>query len=455
MVWIQETIKAHQAGQPVGVFSVCCAQEQVLRAAMRLALSHDAPLLIECTSNQVNPLGGYTGMTPDAFRNRVWALADSLGFPRSRLSLGGDHLGPHVWQHLGAEQALVYAEGMVAAYVAAGFEKIHLDCSMRCADDPPVLSDETMAARAARLCQVAEQVARVLQRPLPLYVVGTEVPVPGGETGEGAEAAALQVTRASAAQRTLALHRVAFEARGLASAWGRVVGLVVQPGVDFDATRVFDYRHDAAAALSAMAADSMPGMVFEAHSTDYQSPSALAELVRDHFAILKVGPALSFALREALFGLSAIEAQLWPALQCIGVPALLDEHMRQKPKHWQAHYPGSEAEQALLRHYGLSDRCRYYWGEPALAQAIDALCERLDARGIPGPLLSQFLPAQHQAWRSGALGLSCQDLIDHHIAQALQPYLLACGHRAPRSGALIGPGPQRAARFDSTRLQTA
>jgi D-tagatose-1,6-bisphosphate aldolase subunit GatZ/KbaZ len=455
MVWIQETIRAHQAGEPVGVFSVCCAQEQVLRAAMRVALSHDAPLLIECTSNQVNPMGGYTGLTPEAFRDRVWALADSVGFPRVRLSLGGDHLGPHVWQHLGAEPAMVHAEGMVAAYVAAGFEKIHLDCSMRCADDPPVLSDELMAARAARLCQVAEQVARVLQRPMPLYVVGTEVPVPGGETGEGAEAAALKVTRASAAQRTLDVHRQAFEAKGLGAAWSRVLALVVQPGVDFDATRVFDYRHDAAAALTAMAADRMPGMVFEAHSTDYQSPGALSELVRDHFAILKVGPALSFALREALFALSAIEAQLWPASQCIDVPALLDEQMCLKPGHWQAHYPGSPAEQALLRRYGLSDRCRYYWGEPAVAKAIDALCARLDERGIPGPLLSQFMPAQHQAWRAGALRLSCTDLIDHHIALALQPYLLACGHRAPRQGGLIAPHPQTAAPIDSTRLQTA
>ena len=50
--------------------------------------------------------------------------------------------------------------------------------------------------------------------------------------------------------------------------------------------------------------------VFEAHSTDYQTPSALRNLVRDGFAILKVGPALTFAFREAVFGLAAIERTL-------------------------------------------------------------------------------------------------------------------------------------------------
>jgi CHAD domain-containing protein len=39
----------------------------------------------------------------------------------------------------------------------------------------------------------------------------------------------------------------------------------------------------------------------------------LAALVRDGFAILKVGPALTFALREALYGLDLIAAALDPA----------------------------------------------------------------------------------------------------------------------------------------------
>ena len=44
---------------------------------------------------------------------------------------------------------------MIEEYVGAGFRKVHLDCSMACADDKPPLNDEIIASRAARLCTVA------------------------------------------------------------------------------------------------------------------------------------------------------------------------------------------------------------------------------------------------------------------------------------------------------------
>lgn len=75
---------------------------------------------------------------------------------------------------------------------------------------------------------------------------------------------------------------------------------MVQPGVEFDHTNVIDYQPVKATALSQMV-ENYETLIFEAHSTDYQTPQSLRQLVIDHFAILKVGPALTFALREALF----------------------------------------------------------------------------------------------------------------------------------------------------------
>lgn len=69
----------------------------------------------------------------------------------------------------------------------------------------------------------------------------------------------------------------------------RVIASVVQPGVEFDHHNVIAYAPANAQALSAAIAR-QPGMVFEAHSTDYQTSTALQALVRDHFAILKVAP---------------------------------------------------------------------------------------------------------------------------------------------------------------------
>ncbi|RJG21694.1 D-tagatose-bisphosphate aldolase, class II, non-catalytic subunit [Massilia cavernae] len=419
---IQQVVKAHRRGEPVGLYSVCCSHPIVLSAAMRVAAAYGTLLLVEATSNQVDQFGGYTGMTPAAFRDYVQQMAREQGVPLTQLVLGGDHLGPNAWQGLDAATAMQHAETLIAAYAAAGFHKIHLDCSMRCADDPAQLSDETVAARSARLAIVAEAAAAGAGLPPPVYVIGTEVPVPGGEASL-AQAGA--VTAPEAAGRTLSVHRRAFAELGLHDAWKRVLAMVVQPGVDFDHSHIQHYDATQAAALSAFVAG-QPGLVFEAHSTDYQRESALHEMVRDHFAILKVGPAATFALREGLAALCRIEDELVPADQASHLMRVLDEVMVAKPQHWRKHYLGSSEEQRLMRHYGLSDRCRYYWGEPPVAAAVDKLFANLDAREIPLPVLSQHLPEQYLDVLQGQLGTSARELLEHKVGRVLAQYARAC-----------------------------
>jgi len=419
---VQSLIAAHRRGAPVGLYSVCCSHEQVLLAAMQVARHYDTDLLIEATSNQVDQFGGYTGMNPAQFRDYVLSLAQQQGFPRERLILGGDHLGPNAWQKRPAAEAMANARELIAAYVAAGFHKIHLDCSMSCADDPSPLPDETVAARSAELARIAERTAADAGLPPPVYVIGTEVPVPGGEASL---AAGLQVTRPEAAARTLEIHRQAFAAPDLQAAWERVIAMVVQPGVDFDHSQVHDYDPTAARALSDFIG-SQPRIVFEAHSTDYQTESALHALVRDHYAILKVGPAATFALREALFALAAIERELLPPKDCSNLPAVLDRCMVERPANWQHHYQGDEHQLHLLRAYSLSDRCRYYWGEPEVRAAVERLVENLRQHVPPRILLSQFMPEQQREIEAGRLSPEPHALIQHKVAQRLAEYARAC-----------------------------
>jgi D-tagatose-1,6-bisphosphate aldolase subunit GatZ/KbaZ len=434
---VQSLIASHRHGRNVGLYSVCCSNELVLRAAMKVAASYGTLLLVEATSNQVDQFGGYTGMTPAVFHGYVQDMAREEGFPQEMLVLGGDHLGPNAWQHLDAASAMRNADTLIAAYAAAGFHKIHLDCSMRCADDPAILSDETIAARSVRLAIVAEAAAEQAGLPPPVYVIGTEVPVPGGEA-ELAKAGA--VTSPAAAARTLDVHRKAFLDAGLHAAWRRVVAMVVQPGVDFDHSHIQHYDAAQAAALSAFVA-SQPGLVFEAHSTDYQRETALHEMVRDHFAILKVGPAATFALREAMLSLCRIEEELVPAGQCSRLMQVLDEVMLAQPRHWSKHYPGSSAEQRLLRRYGLSDRCRYYWGEAPVVAAVDTLFANLDALQIPLSLLSQHLPEQYLEVLQGQLPASASALVQHKIGRLLAQYARACNRNAAGgAGATMAAG---------------
>lgn len=425
----QRRIAAHRRGDAVGITSVCCSNRYVLEAAMQMTVARDGLLLIESTSNQVDQFGGYTGMTPARFRDAVLELAHAQGLPADRLVLGGDHLGPNAWQHRPAAEAMAHARELIHAYVTAGFHKIHLDCSMACADDPARLPDAVVAERSAVLAEVAEAAARSAGLPPPVYVIGTEVPVPGGEAALGSGVA---VTRPEAAAQTLEVHRLAFKARSLRDAWLRVVALVVQPGVDFDHSQVQHYNRAEAAELSRFI-EGHPGLVYEAHSTDFQTEAALHAMVRDHFAILKVGPAATFALREAWFALAMLERELLPAERQSRLIETLDEAMCAQPRHWLKHYPGGPQAQRLLRAYGLSDRCRYYWGEPAVEAALQRLIANLDAQPLPLGLLSQFLPEQAQAVVEGRLAGRAEDLARDKVRQLLARYARACEDGAPHA----------------------
>ncbi|MFZ1179923.1 MAG: D-tagatose-bisphosphate aldolase, class II, non-catalytic subunit [Herbaspirillum sp.] len=415
-----------RAGRIGGMYAVCSAHPLVLEAALDKALRDKTPALIEATSNQVNQFGGYTGMTPADFKRCVFDIADRIGFPRDRVLLGGDHLGPNTWQHLSADEAMQHAQTLVADYARAGFCKIHLDASIRCADDPASLTDETIAGRAARLCLAAEQ-AWPVGGSAPVYIIGTEVPTPGGAR-EALER--IRVTSRHDADTSLEWHRQAFAGLKLEDAWQRVIGLVVQPGVEFDHLSVVDYQASLASSLSGLL-DTHAGIVFEAHSTDYQTPSALRDLVRNGFAILKVGPGLSFALREAVYGLAAIECLLVPAASRSNMLETLERNMLARPQHWQSYCHGDAAMQRLLRHYSYSDRIRYYWPEPEVETAFRILLSNLERVAIPEPLLSQYFPDQYQKLRQRTLDGSARSLLIDRIQQAIEPYARACCAQTP------------------------
>jgi D-tagatose-1,6-bisphosphate aldolase subunit GatZ/KbaZ len=418
-----EMVTRHRAGAPEGIYSVCSAHPIVLEAAVRQAIADDSWLLVEATSNQVDQFGGYTGMRPADFRDLVHGIADRLGLPRERLVLGGDHLGPNRWQDRPADEAMDLAEGVVEAYVEAGYTKIHLDCSMSCAGDPTPLGDAAVAARAARLLAVAERTAARTGTPgRQSYVIGTEVPVPGGahETLH-----ALTPTSPAAARATIAAHRAALAEVGVSAAWPRVRALVVQPAVEFDHVQVVDYRSERTVALREVLADE-PGMVFEAHSTDYQTTERLTELVHDHWAVLKVGPGLTFALREALFALAEIETELVADDRRSHLLDVLDARMVAQPRYWQGYHEGDPAAQRVARRYSYSDRVRYYWPDPEVEAAVETLLGNLARTGIPETLLSQHLPEQYARVRAGELAADPRGLVVDKVRDALRPYAAAC-----------------------------
>ena len=424
---IQKMMDRRRKGVKCGIPSYCSANELVLETALRRARLLDTPVLIEATANQVNQFGGYTGMIPKDFYQMVLEMAERIDVPEHQIILGGDHLGPLTWQNLPEKEAMENSRELVYQYARAGFTKIHLDTSMKVADDPEgLLSTEVIARRGAFLYKAAmkgyeELKAEKPEALRPVFVIGSEVPIPGG--AQEAEDS-LAVTSPDAFRDTVATYRRVWKEEGIEDGMKDVVAVVVQPGVEFGDDQVFLYDHDAAAELCE-ALKEFPEICFEGHSTDYQSPLCLDDMVQDGIAILKVGPALTYGLREALFALSFMEKELVPEEEQAHFIETLDKVMLENPGNWKKHYHGDEKQLALARKYSFSDRCRYYIGQPEVVDAMNRLFENLRKYPIPMNMLHQYMPVSYGKVRDGLLPLDPRELAMDGVTNILWDYELA------------------------------
>ena len=427
---LKKIVELQKQGKNVGIYSVCSANGYVIEAAFKRGLSDGSCVLIESTANQCDQNGGYTGMTPADFKKFVLEIADRNGFDRNRIFLGGDHLGPLTFAYKDEAEAMADSEELIRHYVAAGFTKIHIDTSMKVNSDPEDvrLSDEIIAGRGAHLAKVAEETYKeLLERDPeaipPVYVIGSEVPIPGGAVG--AEDNGVQVTKVEDFKNTVAAFEKAFAKEGLdKDVWERVIGVVDQPGVEEKDSGCTEYDREKAKDLMAAIKD-FPTLVFEGHSTDYQTKIKLRELVEDGVGILKVGPGLTFAMREAMFALENIEKELiyGTDTEPSKFAEVLDAEMLKNDKNWKKHYQGTELEIRLKRKYSFSDRCRYYMPTPAVEAAADRLLTNLRTLGIPLNLLSQFMPIQYTKVREGYLKNDPVELIEDRIINTIDEYL--------------------------------
>lgn len=427
---LKQIVNKQKQGKSVGIYSCCSANEFVIEAAIECAKRDQSCVLIEATANQVDQNGGYTGMTPEDFKMFVYGIAEKVGFGTERIFLGGDHLGPLTFASLPEKEAMEKSRELVRCYVAAGFTKIHIDTSMKVADDDPNtrLSDAIIARRGAQLARVCEDTYQELLKTnpnavRPVYIVGSEVPIPGGAQVENA---GVQVTKVADFKATVTAFENAFTSAGLSETWKDVIAVVVQPGVEEADTGPKEYDREEAKDLMA-AIKEYPNLVFEGHSTDYQTKYKLKELVEDGVGILKVGPGLSFAMREGVFALCAIEEEVFHGTD---VPTshfkdVLEKAMLENPKNWQKHYHGSEHDLYIKRKYSFSDRCRYYFPEKSVQAALRVLLTNLSNVDIPLSLLSQYMPIQYTKVREGKLAKEPEALIKDRIVNTIDEYIYA------------------------------
>ena len=420
---LTSVVEKNRSGQANGLYSVCSANELVLRAAIRHAVSFQYPLIIESTSNQVNQFGGYTGLCPPEFMAQVNKIAREEGLSPKNLILGGDHLGPLIWQHENESSAMEKALEMLRSYTLSGFSKIHIDTSMKLADDPSgPLETRVCARRCAVLAKAVYEsfeIADLGKRPA--LVIGSEVPIPGGSREHEDS---VTPTDPDDFLNQVSVFKDEFAKAGVD--FGDVIAFVVQPGVEFGDDFIHFYDSKKAAPLVG-ALKTVPGLVFEGHSTDYQGPQKLLEMVKDGIAFLKVGPALTFALREGLFLLEAVEEIIMSKTSSSRSnfrKSLLAEMDRSK-KYWEKYYSGTPDELEFRKLYSYSDRCRYYLPETKVSSAVELLLRNVSA--IPPALLSQFFPVQYRRFIAGKLQNDPISVLCDRIGDTCTDYALACG----------------------------
>ncbi len=403
---LRDIVSRNKSGETIVIPSVCSAQMDVIRASLLFAKEKGRHIVIEATSNQVNQEGGYTGMRPHDFVSKVHDVADECRLEREYIIFGGDHLGPQAWRHLPAAEAMDKAHVMMREYVQAGFGKIHLDCSEGCLGEAAQLDDMLTAQRSAALAATSLEHSEDL-----LFVVGTEVPPPGGaRAGEDDD---IVPTKPEDARATLETHIQLFGDMAK-----NIGGLVVQPGVEFGAMDVHHLPPNRDPKLKEAISD-YPNVCLEAHSTDYQLDAAYPHLAQLGFAFQKVGPALSFAYRKALYQLdfiSSIVGRKPPFLA-----QAMEDLMQKNPSFWVKHYCGDDDQIRTQLHFGLADRIRYYWPMQEAQKAVANLRHQF-SKPLPDAVLLQGFDRLVLDKAENLTGTQFDRILLAEIQMALEPY---------------------------------
>jgi len=350
---------------------ICSSHQSIVEAAIR-KISRDrlSNVIIEATGNQVNQFGGYSGLTPFEYKQSINSIAESFGMSRDCIFLGGDHLGPLPWKMEPANSAMRKARTLVRDFAAAGFQKLHIDTSVACADDIGGISQEEIIRRAVDLIEVAE--SAFVDTP-PSYIIGTEVPKAGGVKSEKIRAP----TNPKLIHKNYIAHVAALREKGLNRAANSILAAVAYTGVEFSTNTLirseqFSQRHSFFDDY---------GYGLEAHSTDYQSEQTLNKLVKSGYKFLKVGPELTFVLRSVLFTLETLERTVVPIHLRSNLEKTLRSVMKTNPAYWHAHHSRDSDMEMVL--YSMLDRSRYYWNDERVQKALKVLRRNINMYDIP------------------------------------------------------------------------
>jgi len=349
--------------------SFCTSNFDVIKAIILYAKVKNLPILIESTSSQVNQFGGYTNNKPYQFKNKIFKICSELNYPKKKIMLGADHLGPFPWLEYKGLTAWKNSINLLKSCIKSNYKKIHIDT---CYDlkDQKKLSKKDIIKKSLDLFKIAKKKNI-------FFVFGTETPFPGSMSNlkEG-------FTKVETLKKEVNIYLKYFKTINYKSRFAYVIEprmsfshfksskpkiLLLKKHVDFSKKKNF---------------------FFEAHSTDYQSQSVLRKLVLNNFKFLKVGPELTFFFLKAILAMEKIEKD-FSKYKKSKITKVLLLNMNKYPTYWQKYYKGSKSYIQKLLLQSQLDRIRYYWDKKEVSKSIFLLKKNINKLKI-NLILSQL-----------------------------------------------------------------
>jgi tagatose-1,6-bisphosphate aldolase non-catalytic subunit AgaZ/GatZ len=373
---ILERLRALSSGGPRRTLLVVCPNsEAVIEAAVSAAARNESPLAFTATLNQVDEDGGYTGMTHRELAELVQEKVRELAFD-GPVSLAVDHGGPflkdrHRIEGWSAEAALSGVRDSFAAAIRAGFDLIHVDCSIDPEAPDRASPVSVIAERTAALIADAETFRESEGFGPIAYEVGTE------EHSAGlADPAAFRDFLRHVRDE---LDRHGFSGVPLVFAVGDV-------GTDLHTT-----GFDPAAAGRLAGAAGEFGCGLKGHYTDnledpagYPAAGVAAANVGPEFSEREFEGLMTLAEREA----AEVEAGrlAWGSgMEDALIRAVVDSGRWRKWRLAEEKGLDFEALSPERRAWMIRTGSRYVWTAPAAAAARERLYENLRRQGIDGP----------------------------------------------------------------------
>jgi len=423
--WLIDIMEANRGGERKGIYAVESQNPTVQEAYLRQALGDGSPALFEICAEMLDLHGQSGKILPDDFIANVKRSAGKTGFPRDRLFFGVNDLSPSLWKDESIESALKKTRAFISALISLGFNKLGIHAAIPLKGDlaDQQLSQEVIIAREAALYQAAEGAAAALpDEEKPLYVIDLH---PGQGMTED------QDNMAHKEDVKIAIDRFAETAvaAGLPEMRERLLAVRIILGAGYNSEKVIPFGSSLLKELGGCVYGDKP-VLLEALRTDFQPQMILDQLVDNHFAILSVGPELTYTMREVLFSMAMMENETMlgkPGVYLSNFIIELDRAMQSAPQHWEKYYSGNGFEQMIARKYSLYDRSRFYWEDKNVRKMKKRLFDNLIKYPIPLTVMRQFMPRQYERVAAGELENKPDALVMDAVRHALCRYSRACG----------------------------